>query len=176
MESTESRGNTQMIALQIEDKKTFTHELFVGGLFDRFFLREAVIVTFNTFSVDGRVRQGYYTEEELEEGRIEEYSLWSAVKPFCFSLIKGKKLPESFRLVFQYPTAATERFLTDNGLAMRAEQVKGLYLNVRYEEGQLGCVTGTALAYFTMDKSLERAWDEAVVRYLKSRGIPFYRS
>ena len=43
-----------MIALRIEDKKKFTSELFVGELFDRFFLREAVVVTFNTFTVDGR--------------------------------------------------------------------------------------------------------------------------
>ena len=162
-----------MIAFRIEDKKKFTSELFVGELFDRFFLREAVIVTFNTFSVDGRIRQGYYTEEELEEGRIEEYSLWSAVKPFCFSLIKGKKLPESFRIVFQYPDAAVERFLVDSGVSMRAEQVKGLYLNVRYESGQIRCVTGTAASYFTMDKSLDRAWDAAVERYLKARQIPF---
>lgn len=162
-----------MIALRIEDKKKFTSELFVGELFDRFFLREAVVVTFNTFTVDGRIRQGYFTEEELEQGRIEEYSPWSAVKPFCFSLIKGKKLPESFRIVLQYPAAAIERFLADNGVAMRAEQVKGLYLNVRYEEGQLQCVTGTAVNYFTMDKSLERAWDAAVEKFFRARQIPF---
>lgn len=162
-----------MIALKIEDKKKFTSELFVGELFDRFFLREAVITTFNAFSIDGRVRRGYFTKEELEEGHIEEYSLWPAVKPFCFSLIKGKKLPESFRIVFQYPTAATERFLSDNGVDMRAEQVKGLYLNVRYEEGRILCVTGTAVDFFTMDKSLDQAWDAAVEKYFKARQIPF---
>ena len=162
-----------MVAYRIEDQKRFTSELFVGTLFDRFFLREAVIVTFNVFTVDGKIRQGYFTEEELEEERIEEYSLWTAVKPFCYSLIRGKKLPESFRIVFQYPAAATERFLSDNGVDMRAEQVKGLYLNVRYEDGVLRCVTGTAVNYFTMDKSLDRAWDEAVEKYLRARQIPF---
>ena len=162
-----------MVALKIEDKKKFTSELFIGELFDRFFLREAVIVTFNSFTVDGRIRQGYFTEEELEQERIEEYSLWSAVKPFCCSLIKGKKLPESFRIVLQYPAGAVERFLADNGLAMRAEQVKGLYLNIRYDEGQILCVTGTAVDYFTLDKSLERAWDAAVENYFKAKQIPF---
>lgn len=162
-----------MIALRIEDKKKFTSELFVGEMFDRFFLQEAVVVTFNTFTVDGRIRQGYFTEEELEQGRIEEYSLWSAVKPFCYSLIKGKKLPESFRIVFGYPAAAIERFLADKGVPMRADQVRGLYLNVRYEDGQLKCVTGTAVNYFTMDKSLERAWDAAVQEFIRARQIPF---
>ncbi len=162
-----------MIALKIEDKKRFTSELFVGDLFDRFFLREAVIVTFNTFTVDGKIRRGYFAEEELEQGRIGEYSLWSAVKPFCFMLLKGKKLPESFRIVLQYPTPALERFLSEGGVAVRAEQVKGLYLNVRYDGEQIRCVTGTAVDYFTMDKELERVWDAAVGKYLKARQIPY---
>ena len=166
-------GVRQMIALRIEDKKKFTSELFVGGVFDRFFLREAVIVTFNTFTIDGRIHQGYFTEEEREQERIGEYSLWSVVKPFCFSLIRGKKLPESFRIVLQYPAAAVERLLAEDGIAVRAEQVKGLYLNVRYDEGQIRCVTGTALDYFTMDKSLENAWDTAVERYFKTWQILF---
>lgn len=162
-----------MIALKIEDKKRFTSELFVGELFDRFLLREADIVTFNAFSVDGLIRHGYYTEAELEEGRVEAYSFWSAVKPFCFSLIKGKKLPESFLIVLQQPPSAVERFLAANSLPMKAEQIKGLYLNIRYEDGELICVTGTSVDFFTLDKSLDRAWDEAVVDYFRGRQISF---
>ncbi len=161
-----------MIAIRIEDMKKFTSELFVGELFDRFFLREATIVTFNVFTIDGRIRQGYFSEEEREEGGIGEYSRWASVKPFCFSLIKGKRLPESFQIVLQYPSAGVERFLTEHGLAMRAEQVCGLYLNIRYEEGRILCVTGTSVDFFTMDKSLDRAWDKAVEQYLKAGQIP----
>ena len=75
--------------------------------------------------------------------------------------------------MLQYPAGAVERFLADNGLSMRAEQVKGLYLNIRYDEGQILCVTGTAVDYFTLDKSLERAWDAAVENYFKAKQIPF---
>ena len=89
-----------MTALQIEEQKAFTENLFIGELFDRFLVREASFVTYNSFLIDGRVRQGYYSEEELELQKIEEFSAWKVLKPFCYSLIRGKRLPESFRIVF----------------------------------------------------------------------------
>lgn len=59
-----------MIALKIEDLKTFTAQLFMGETFDHWLVREANIVTFNSFTIDGRIRQGYYSDEELEKNRI----------------------------------------------------------------------------------------------------------
>ncbi len=163
----------RMTAMKIEDIRHFTSELLVGETFDRFQLSEAVIVTFNTFRIDGRVRKGYYTEEEREEGRIGEFSAWPAVKPFCYSLMKGKKLPEQFRIVLRQPPEMTERFLVSHGIPLAAEQVGGLYLNIRYEEGKLLCVTGTSLNVFTADRALENAWDEAAAAYLRARKLPF---
>ena len=162
-----------MVALKIEDIKGFTKKLFIGDVFDIFLLREATIVTFNTFSIDGHIRQGYYTEQELEENKIEEFSAWKAIRPICFTLIKGKKLPGSFQITLQLPPDAVERFLTGAGLDYRTDQVGGLYLNIRYEEGILHCVTGTSLKIFTLDKQLEIEWDEAVKRFLKKNLIPF---
>ena len=90
-----------MVALKIEDAKAFTNGLFVGNLFDAFLLREAEITTYNRFTIDGRISRGYYSEEERAEKGLEDYSFWSTIRPICFSLVKGKRLPESFRLVFQ---------------------------------------------------------------------------
>lgn len=162
-----------MVALRIEEQKAFTSGLFIGDMFDSFLLREANIVTFNSFTIDGRVRQGYYSDEELEENQIEEFSSWKAVKPICFSLIKGKRLPESFRIVFLLSPDARERFVRRRVPGMLPEQVDGLYLNVHYENNELICVTGTALSVFTMDKTLEREWDESVKEFLKKKEIPF---
>ena len=69
-----------MIAIKIEDRKQFTSGLFVGDMFDSFLVKEASIVTFNAFTIDGRVRKGYYSKEEQEERKLEEYSFWSAVR------------------------------------------------------------------------------------------------
>ncbi len=163
-----------MIALKIEDMKQFTASLFLGEVFDSFLLKEAEIVTFNMFTIDGRVRHGYYSEEELEEHQIEEYSAWSAVKPFCFSLIKGKKLPESFHIVLQLSPKSTKSFLDKNQIPVAAEQVQGLYLNIRYEETKIQCVTGTSLSFFTLDKTMDQEWDKAVCQFFKVHKIPVF--
>jgi hypothetical protein len=162
-----------MISLKIEEQKTFTSELFIGNIFDSFLVREVSITTFNTFTIDGRVRQGYYSDEELEENKIEEFSSWKALKPFCFSLIKGKRLPESFRIVLLLAPAARERFVKKHAPSLLPEQVGGLYLNIQYENGTMTCVTGTSLNVFTMDKSLDREWDEAVMQFLTRNMIAF---
>ncbi len=160
-----------MTALKVEDVKAFTSKLFVKEEFDSFLVKEVTIVTYNVFSIDGHIRHGYYTEEELEEKRIEEFSSWSMLRPVCFSLIKGKKLPGSFRIVLQLPPQNVEKFAKSAGAGIDGSQKQGLYLNIRYEDGALYCITGTSLNFFTMDKTLELEWDQAVRNFMRSHGI-----
>lgn len=162
-----------MIALKIDDLKDFTKKMFIGETFDNFLVREASIVTFNSFSIDGRVRQGFYSNEELEQSKIERFSAWKALRPFCFSLIKGNKLPESFLIVFQLSPTAVSDFLQDKGISFSPEQVNGLYMNIRYEDQKLFCITGTSVSQFTLDKSLDREWDEAVKQFLRKQELVF---
>ena len=142
-------------------------------VFDWWMMREAVITTFNMFTIDGRIRKGYFMEQELEEKGIGELSPWKLVRPVCFSLIKGKRLPESFRITLQLPGARVEQFLQSVQPDFKAEQVSGLYLNIRYEEQKLYCVTGTSLNVFTLDKKIEQEWDETVKRFLREREIVY---
>ena len=58
-------------------------------------------------------------------------------------------------------------------LEFTADQVAGLYLNIRYENGVLSCITGTSLKVFTLDKRLEYEWDETVRQYFKKKQVPF---
>ncbi|MCI8838439.1 MAG: hypothetical protein HFG74_10305 [Hungatella sp.] len=162
-----------MVALKVEDIKQFTSGLFIGSLFDKFQVREAEIVTFNAFHMDGRIRPGYYTKEETEEKGIGEYSVWESVKPVCFSLIKGKRLPGSFQIVLQLGKKQLESFLAGRQVPVRADQIGGMYLNIRYENGELYCVTGTSVNFFTLDKSLDMEWDEAMKEFFRKKGIPF---
>ena len=162
-----------MVALKMEDLKGFTSKLFVGDVFDQWLVREVSIVTFNVFTIDGHIRQGYYSDEELEEKKIEELSAWKILKPFCFSLIKGKKLPESFQITLQLAPEDVEIFLKYAELDLRADQISGLYLNIRYENGDLHCVTGTSLKIFTLDRQIEVEWDAAVKFFLKQTEMPY---
>lgn len=160
-----------MIALQIEDLKQFTKRLFLQETFDNFLVKEVNIVTYNSFTIDGHVRQGFYSAEELEENQIEELSAWKVLRPFCFSIIKGNKLPLSFSIVLQLAPANVEKVLKQNVLDLDASNINGLYINIRYDNSHLSCITGTSLKLFTLDKTLEQLWDQMVKQFLKQNEI-----
>lgn len=162
-----------MVALRMEDLKKFTVQLFVGDTFDNWLVREANIITFNTFTIDGHIRLGYYSERELEENKIEELSFWKVLKPICYSLIKGKKLPESFQITLQLPPTEVDEFLRNAQLDFTVDQINGLYMNIRYENNAIHCITGTSLNIFTLDRQIEIEWDEATRLFFKDHQIPF---
>ena len=165
-----------MVALQIQDIKNFMSKLLLSQTFDHFLLIEGSITTFNTFRIDGRIHSDFFTEEEHEERRLRdrEFSLWKEVKPFCLELIKGKKTPLGFKFTFQLSKENTVKLLTSSGItSIQPENVSGLLLNIRYDNGALNVITATNLSLFTLDKTLERAWDDMVKRFLKQQEISF---
>ena len=50
-----------------------------------------------------------------------------------------------------------------------------MYLNIRYEEQILRCVTGISLKVFTMDKRIEQGWDAWMGQFLKEKGIAYIK-
>ena len=46
--------------------------------------------------------------------------------------------------------------------------INGLFVNLRYKDGKLTAVTGTSLNIFSMDKSLEHAWDQKIQKFILS--------
>ena len=89
-----------------------------------------------------------------------------------FQIIRGKRTPLGFKIVLALPEDQIPYFLTTHGLTgYRPEEIRGLYLNFHYDGHHLQCITGTSLNTFTMDKSIEREWDQEVKNILKSRSI-----
>ncbi len=164
-----------MIALQIQDVKDFMGKLLLQHTFDAFLVVEGSITTYNTFHIDGRLHPDYYTAEEQEalKTSLRSFSLWQELKPFCLELIKGKRTPLGFRFTFRLSRENTEKLLTQTGSSFSLEQVDGLLLNLRYDETGLVCTTGTSLKLFTMDKSLEHAWDQMVQKFLLRQELIF---
>jgi hypothetical protein len=161
-----------MVALVVSDVKDFMTKLLTKGTFDSFELVEASLVTHNSFYIDGRLQKGYYTTEEWEEsynGHV--FSKWEMLRPVCFNLIKGKKIPLSFRIVFRLADEKMSKVLEESGLPYRREDVAGLYFNVRYEKNKVSCTTGTAFQTFILDKSLELYWDVTMRRFLMQAEI-----
>lgn len=162
-----------MISLHILDVKGFMSQLLLHDTFDRFYLTEASVTTFGTFFIDGHMQRDYYSSEELEQEEFSQpYSYWKQIRPFCLALIKGKKTPLNFKIVFQLSAANTEKLLLQSGTSLTLSDIGGLYLNLHYNGQELHCVTGTSLNLFTLDKSLEHAWDEMVRKFFRAKEIP----
>ncbi|MCM1424673.1 MAG: DUF5721 family protein, partial [bacterium] len=132
-----------MIALKIGNIRQFMAKFLAGDDFDAFLLEEAVISTYNTFTIDGRENRDFYTAEEWEdkEKRPYEFSAWKKVKPVCFDLIKGKHTPSAFHFVLHLAPEHTDAVLKTGDTAVTADQVKAFVLNIRYDGTVLTLVT-----------------------------------
>ncbi|MCF0142767.1 MAG: hypothetical protein HUJ75_05265 [Parasporobacterium sp.] len=156
-----------MTGIEIDNIKPVTKALFTGEAFDRLAVLEASFSTLYTVDLDCRVNEKYIEGDEPGEGLYSDgLVLWKTIRPLCFDIIKGKKLPVSFKIIFKIPQSGVANFISKKNLPFRAEDVAGLFINVKYENGKLTCVTGTSLKTFSMDKSLEQAWDEAAAKFI----------
>ena len=156
-----------MIAFSLTNIKESMSHLLLLDTFDNFAFIEGQIVTFNTFKIDGFIQKDFF-DSGME---LPEYSPWKNVREYCFSLIKGKRTPLSFRFVFSRSRKNIGRLIEQNSLPTDPESVQGLYLNIHYDGTRLSCVTGTSFKTFTMDKTLEHAWDEMVEKFFLQKEI-----
>lgn len=143
--------------------------LLISETFDNYQFIEGEIVTFNTFTMDGYVQKDFYETDEP----LPLYSAWKNVKNYCLSLIKGKRTPLSFKFIFCLSAAQTVALIQEYQLAFSPDDIQGLYLNLRYDGTALQCVTGTSTKAFSLDKSLEQAWDKYAVNFFKTHEISF---
>ncbi len=162
-----------MIALQIQDVKIMMSQLLVHSLFDNFLVNEMDIDTATSLHLDGRLNKAWYsTDEEAElHGRI--YGKWSEIKPVAYQFIKGSRTPLSMKIVFQINQEQLVSLLQNSGLAIAPADVNGLYLNLRYDSKGLYVITGSSLKLFSMDKSLEHYWDDAIKQFFHKAQIVY---
>ena len=140
-----------MTAFEIKDVKGFMGKLLASDTFDDYLILEAVITKANTFTIDGRLNEEYLSDLENEgESPTGRLQTWGKVRAFCFELIKGKTLPVYMKVVLQ-----------------KSREEADHYLNIVYDRKELKVVTGTSLRTFTLDKSLEREWDQSAESLLK---------
>ena len=161
-----------MKALKVLEVKTFMSKLFLGETFDSLLLYELEIQTANQYKINGRINRKWYDSDELEKLGDREYSIWKEMRNFAFQIIKGSKSPQAMKIVFSLPKENVKKVLEKSGADFRIEQVDGLFLNVKYEKGELYLITGSSVSVFSMDKALEREWDEEIFGFLKKCNIP----
>ncbi len=150
-------------------------KLLVGEVFDTFLLSEASITTYASFHIDGTFHPEYLGSAEAELLTTEKcgYTLWKRVRPLFFELTRGKNTPLSLRIVFRLAPHNVESLIAQSGVSLRAEDVAGLFLNLRFDGSSLTCTSGVSLRIFSPDRSLEHAWDEMLARFFRREEIPF---
>ena len=163
-----------MIALSIIDVKDFMNKLLIGEVFDRFFLVEASVTTFNTFTIDGRLQQDFFDTDTvaMHKSNSIEYSLWRDVKPYCFSVIRGRRTPLNFRIVLQLSHKQTQQILNPSFPDGSVPDCR-FCLNLQYRNDSLLCTTGVSYTSFCLDKRPEHLLDEIIRKFLSGQHIAF---
>ena len=164
-----------MIALELTDIKTFMNKLLRTEVFDHFLLQEAMITSSATYTINGQITKGFFSEEEVEELHLQDcrFLPFSMLKTNCFDLIKGKKTPSAFRFVFLLSPKNMEKTITSVGSSYSPSDVTGMYINIKYQNQLLSLTTGIAYNTFSTDKTLELEWDKMVMKFLKQHEIEF---
>ncbi len=154
-----------MISIKINDINNFMQNLLVKETFDSFLLCEGEIHTSNSFSISGRINSGFYDSDELNN-MTEDFVFWKNLKHICFEIIRGKKVPTKMKLVFAMPQNSFSKIISDSGSSILEDSIGGLYLHINYENNAITAITGTSLKIFSMDKTLDKYWDNLMKGFL----------
>jgi len=162
-----------MVSYKIMEVKAFMAKLLASTAFDGFILKEMELDTFTSFKISGQLNEDFFSKDELEARDDTNNVYWSEVKPIAYNMIKGNRTPLSLKVVLQLANKQVQDMADMFAGKLRTEDIGGLFLNIRFEKGELRIITGVAIKTFLLDKTLEHEWDARVSRMLKDYGIAF---
>ena len=168
---------------KITNVKHFMNKLLIENAFDSFLISEACVKTCNTFIIDCHINKEFYTQAELDElaadaeseDRIysDRLSRWGTVKPHVLALIKGSKTPLYFKMSFYLAGENVNKLLSSFDTTIKSGDIDGLSLIVKFENDELIVTSSSTLKIFSLDKSLDKYWDEMVLKFLSSHEISY---
>ena len=141
-----------MLALELGDDlvKSFMGRLLKEDIFSDFKVRSVDILAKNRFSLDG----------EIAEGESKNYSMWSDVQALVFEIVKQMGRPSVLKIVLSHKEPLSIH-----------ENASALFLNLMYENGKVSFTTATSQKAFSLEKTLNSAWDEWMRSFFSSKGI-----
>lgn len=157
-----------MICIEPDNILPFMKVFLMGDTFDEWDFIEGSIQTHSTIHLDGNFQSQFYGEElddTIPQDRA--FSPWKLLKNVCKEFIKGKHTPLAFKFVLRLNDEETLLFLSKHQWDIPTK----LYLNIHFEKGKLFLTSGTALETFSLDKTLETAWDQYLEKFLYDLGI-----
>lgn len=164
-----------MLAIQITSTKQFMNHLLTGNCFSSFLLESAVITTFNTFTIDGRLHPDFFdkNDEQYIEKVSYPFSKYMDIQEQLFHIIKGKRTPLNIKLTLLLMPEAMEKILQNAACTISKEQVSNFVLNIKYDGSKIFLTTGISYSGFTLDKSAEPIWDNALKKFLLAKELAF---
>ena len=155
-----------MISLKIVEMNRFMGKLLKGENFDGFLLKEGFLRTNIEYRFQGQLFVDYFDTEEQEKLE-EKYVYWGELRPTVFELIKGKRTPLAFSFTLLLTKNDTTALLARRQVNV-GEDSPSMFLQIRFDHGVGHMVTGTARNTFSLDKSLDEAWDAEVRQLMKA--------
>jgi hypothetical protein len=164
-----------LIALQLTDVKTFMNQLLCSELFDRFLLSEASITKDATFTVNGHINPAFYSAEELETEGLTGLDIlpYSRLRPVCYQLIRGKHTPVSFKFVLTLSPENMKHTLARSDSSFTDNDVKGIFINLAFQNGRLTLTTGISYILFSTDRTLDHEWDGLIKKFLAKNSVSY---
>lgn len=142
-----------MIVLKVDNIKEFMAKMLTGEMFDKFHVVNCEVTTFVTFQIDGRRHDEWFDTDERPEDTSSQV-LWKQLRPVIFSLIRGKKTPEVFKVDFCH-------YLGNGDVGS---------LRMQYEKGELFLFTGYMQKEFSLNKEAQQSWDDNCRNFLREYG------
>ena len=131
--------------------------LFRESVFDAFEVRGLEVGTFTNFQVSGALDRGF--DDDPEAGPA--HCAWERIKPFAVAFIKGRKRPKVIKITLAHPDTVR---IHPNAAA--------LFLNINYEDNEAQLSTAVSQRNFSLDKSVDGAWDDYIEAFFASNNIP----
>lgn len=158
-----------MQAFEIEDRKKFTGLLFTGDFLNNLLVHEIHIKTGVDVTISGRINAEFFDDQKGEMKNTEHFTTLGELKPICYQLIKGKRLPLMFSMILSLDTVRKENWLKAQG----NRDISNLFINIKYENKKLTLISACAYTSFSLDKDTEKKWDFDVERLLKTKQIEY---
>jgi len=139
--------------------KLFMQKLLSDSAFDAFACRSAMVSSFARLELSGAPDR----DESGETAQKPVYNPWSTLRPFVAQFVRGGGRPKGMKLVFA---------LGADEMESRFPEASALFLNIHFD-GAVTLTTGTSRRSFSLDKSLDHAWETHIQAFLTANNITY---
>lgn len=156
-----------MRLFEIKSINAFMKIILLKDVFDDFSFINGEVVTSFTAEFDGKIIKDL-DEEEPED---EKFIKYSAVRPLFLQIIKGQNTPKLFKLILAVSKTKLYSFIEENKDELGCLTPTGLFVNMRFEKGNLMLSSGCACAGFDKGKIVDKLWDLSLSKLLEENEL-----